>query len=194
MRKFIIIAAVLIVVGLTLYFSFYVKDNLSRLNLDISPTESPAEKAGEEVMPVEPDKVFTEPIVYGQLKQTYSGSGFSLKYPDNFKVSSAPVESGEIITIENEKGSGFQIFITAWDEPGPITPERIWQDMPDTEINDPKNADLDGSKTLVFNGYDEDMGETFEAWTVHKGKLYQITGPKTAEKLIVETLETWGWK
>ena len=161
----------------------------------LSPSELSSE---EQLAPIEPDPVFAEPVVFGQLKELYSGDGFSFKYSSGYKVTSVPAEldgvSTETVTIENENGSGFQIFIIDWDESGSITPERIWQDLPDAEINDPKNADLDGSKTLVFNGYDEDMGETFEAWTVHGGKLYQIVGPKTAEELIIETLEKWEWK
>lgn len=171
-----------------------------------SDSEPKDEEISEEIVddlhPVEPDTIFREPITYSSLKESYSHTNFSFKYPDDFKIYSTPVETGpapsgvkgEMVTVENAKGSGFQIFIMAWDEPGPITPERIWQDEPDADVVDPKNADLDGAKTLVFNGYDPDMGETFEAWVVRKGKLYQITGPKVAEQLIIETLETWTWK
>ncbi len=182
-----------LIAGIALYFGLNDKDSLTRLNLvNVMPSVTPAE--GQEAV-IESDPVFAQPLIYGQLKQLYSGQNYSFKYPDGFKVSPSPVgDLEEIVTIENSKGSGFQIFILAFDESGPITPERIQQDLPDAEINDPKNADLDGAKTLVFNGYDEDMGETFESWTVHKGKLYQISGPKTAERLVIETLETWEWK
>lgn len=125
--------------------------------------------------------------------KTYQTKDFSFKYDERFKITNTLNNGNEITTAEDDK-FGFQIFIMPFDEPGPITPERILQDVPDMEINDPKNADLDGVKTLVFNGYDEDMGETFEAWIVHKGKLYQIAGPKIARQIIIETLETWRWK
>lgn len=194
MKKFFITIILFVGAGLVFYYGFGGK-NISRFNLDISPSESPVEEQGALVELVEPDEIFAEPVVYGSLKETYSHAGFSFKYPGGFKVSSTPVSTTqEVVTIENEKGTGFQIFILAWDESGPITPERIWQDMPDADVIDPKNAELDGVKTLVFYGYNEDMGETFEAWVVRKGKLYQIAGPRAAEQLIVETLETWRWK
>lgn len=185
---------VVLIAGIFLYFGLGGKNSLSRLNLDNSSAGLSDEEVSAEETPVEPDAIFQEPIVYNSLKELYSHTSFSFKYPDGFKATANIVAEGEIITVENTKGSGFQIYSMAWDESGPITPERILQDELDAEINDPKNADLDGAKTLVFYGQDEDMGETFEAWTVRKGKLYQISGPKTAEKLIIEILETWRWK
>src|SRR3989344_8195869 len=198
MKKFLIITTLIATVGFVLYLGL--GTSISRLNLDILvPTESPAE---EQLVPIEPDEVFAEPITYGALKQSYSHTAFSFNYSEGFKILLNQISAtelapsrveGEIITVENSKGSGFQILITSFDEPGPITPERIWQDEPEADIIDPKWADLDGIKTIAFYGYNEDMGETFEVWPIYKGKLYQIAGPKTAEDLIVETLETGRW-
>ena len=115
---------------------------------------------------------------------------FTVKYPEGYKVySTAP----DVITVENEAGQGFQIAVTAFDESGPITPERIQQDLPDAEINEPGLAKLDGEQTLVFYGYDEDIGETFEAWVVHNGKLYQIMSAKSDENMLESLLDTWKW-
>lgn len=141
-------------------------------------------------------KAFKEPVSYGSLTKTYNSEhNFSFRYPEGFKVlfvSSTDLNS--IITVENEKGNGFQIFILPFDEPNPITKERIWRDMQDMEINNIKEADLDGIETIVFDGYDEALGETFEVWPVYKGRLYQITAPKGAKDLLIEVLETWSWK
>ena|SRR3989344_5413619 len=190
MKKLFIIVVV-VIVGAVVYFGFEGKDKMSKIASDLTPTESPSE---EQPTLIEPDAVFLEPVTFSVLKESYSHANFSFKYSEGFKVTSVPVEGGEIVTIENEKGSGFQIYIIPFDELGMITPERIWQDLPDAVVDDPKNADLDGVKTLVFNGYDENFGDTFEAWVNNKGKLYQISGPKTATDLIIETLETWDWK
>lgn len=172
-----------------LYFGFG-KNNFGRndTNLETNPD------ANNVSIPIELDEVFAEPVVYSALNRLYSREDFSFKYPDGFKATTTPAETGEAVVVENANGSGFQIFSSPFDEPGPITPERIWQDQPDMEINNPRNANLDGVKALVFNGYDEALGETFEVWTVHNGKFYQIAGPKTTEQLIIETLEKWEWK
>ena len=191
MKKFLIIAVVILLVGLAVYFFFYNKDSGQLTNEDGSSDEFSSDQ---ELGPIEPDALFLEPVTFSVLKESYSHADFSFKYSDGFKITSVPVEGGEMITVENEKGSGFQIYIVPFDESGMITPERIWQDLPDAVVDDPKNADLDGVKTLVFNGYDENFGDTFEAWANNKGLLYQISGPKTATNLIIETLETWDWK
>ena len=195
MRKFFATIFVLGIAGTVFYFGFIGKDQLSQISAGPEQTELPVDETAGEKIAIEPDQVFTEPIVYTSLKQAYSGTTFSFKYPDGFKVSSIPVDtSQEVITIENSKGSGFQISVMPFDESGPITTERIKKDLPDAQINDPKNAELDGIKTIVFYGYDEAIGETFETWPIYKGKMYQIMGSKTAEKLIIETLETWRWQ
>ena len=183
MKKLFITIIVLAIGFLVYYFSFG------------EPNSSPAISPLPEIS-LSMEAVFAEPIVYTSLKNNYSGDNFSFKYPDGFKALSNMVaeDEGEVVTIENNKGSGFQIFVSVFDEPGPITPEKIQEDLPEAVINDPKNAQLDSSKALVFNGYDDVFGDTFEVWVINKGRLYQIVGPKTATKLITETLETWNWK
>ena len=106
---------------------------------------------------------------------------FTVKYPDGYKVYST---TPDVITVENEAGNGLQITTTAFDEAGPITEERIRQDLPDALINEPGLAKLDGEQSLVFYGNDEDLGETFEVWVVHDGKLYQIMSAKDDEKMV----------
>lgn len=118
-------------------------------------------------------------------------SDFSLRTPEGYKLFSP---SENIFTIENSDGRGFQIFVSPFDEPGPITAERIRQDEPDAVIDQPGQAKLDGAMSFVFYGHDEDLGDTFEVWTVAGGKLYQIMGKKSDEKLITETINTWKWK
>jgi|SRR3989338_6106682 len=120
---------------------------------------------------------------------------FNIKYPNEYKVFSiSPEPSQELTTIENSEGKGFQIFSMPFDEEGPMTEERIRKDLPDAQINDSGLAELDGVKSLVFYGFDEDLGETFEVWSVYNGRLYQIMGKKVDEETIVKTLNTWQWK
>jgi hypothetical protein len=126
------------------------------------------------------------------LEKYESGRGFSFWHP-GFKASAVPNNNGELLTFDKGPVS-FQIFIMPFDEPGPITPERIWQDVPDMEINNAREADLDGVETVVFNSYDEALGETFEVWLVYKGRLYQIMTTREQEKLLIEILNTWNWK
>ena len=187
MRRFLVAIIIIAGIGIVLYFSLSGRNKSGQV-IESSPSPSVAPSS-------EPD-VFTQPVSFGQLGETYTlPHNFSFRYPAEFKVSSNSTSgSNEVITVENKAGSGFQIFTMPFNEPGPITPDRIRKDLPDAVINDPKNANLDGIKALVYYGYDDALGDTFEVWAVHKGALYQIMGPKTAEGLITKTLETWAWK
>lgn len=189
-KKTLVILFILLVASLVVYFGFFSRDSSQS-----GENRLENEDVNSEVTVGEPDPIFAQPLIYSSLKNLYSGRDYAFNYSQEFKVSLTSISSTEeVTTIENADGSGFQIFSMLWDESEPITPERIWEDEPDAEITDPKNADLDGIKALVFYGYNGDIGETFEVWTVRNGKLFQITGPKTAEKLITETLETWEWR
>ena len=75
--------------------------------------------------------------------QTYQHTdpSFSFQYPGDFSVTSIPDEYGEVILVKNPKAEKqeFQIFIGEFDEPGPITPERIKKDMPELLIEEPSS-------------------------------------------------------
>jgi hypothetical protein len=194
MKKITIIFIFLVILGVGGFLMF--KKNpgeLSIQNDDNEKTEVPeGQMTGQILGPYAGTKDIKEYLNTGSWKK-YDGSMFSFKYSGNFKVSSQQVEGGELLSAEDEN-FGFQVFISAFDEKGPVTPERIWKDLPDEVINEPKVADLDGVETLVFYGLDDEIGETFEAWTARNGKLYQIMTTKVAEQLLIEVLNTWGWK
>lgn len=116
--------------------------------------------------------------------------GYILHIPTGYKMLAV---SDELTTIENSEGHGFQIFATAFDEQGPITAERIRQDLPDAVIKGTGQARLDGELALTYYGTDADLGDTYEVWVVHDGKLYQIMAKKADEPVIIATLNTWKW-
>ena len=127
--------------------------------------------------------------------------GFSFGQPDGFNVSDFDEGDGKIILVKNVGSSvsnnsnnyenGFQIFIAAFDEPGPITKERILKDIPDMIINGEQYIDIGGERALSFTSQDDLGGETREIWMVHGGYLYQIKGYKNFEEKMIEVLKTW---
>lgn len=119
---------------------------------------------------------------------------FSIDYPKGFKTTTYEPEEGiKIITFENSSSGAeeaFQIFIMPFDEPGPLTKERIWLDL-DVEIENAENISVGGVQALSFKGRDESLGETFEVWLIHSGKVYQVTAPFTFKDSLKEILKTW---
>lgn len=144
-----------------------------------------------------------------KLAKTYSNVefGFSFDYPEGLNISGfAEGETGYTI-LAQKSGSreSFQIFISEFDEPGPITPERIKQDLPDMVIDDPKPVILgsrasDGSLTskkieaLIFFSQHTSLGRTREVWFVRNGKLFQITTYADMDKFVGPILDTLSFR
>lgn len=122
------------------------------------------------------------------ISETYTNSkyGFSFDHSKELNISEFTEDNVDVILAS----SGFQILISPFDEPGPITKERILKDIPDMIITNDKIISVGGESALSFRSKDE-SGETSEIWFVHNGYLYQITSlPDFGGKLqkILETM------
>ena len=127
---------------------------------------------------------------------------FSFEYPKDFTATKFQEgEDGNTILVQssalnqrsNQRSiSGFQIFISPFDEPGPLTKERVKQDLPDLIINNPEQRVLkNGAVALVFFSEESSIGETREIWFVHNGYLYQISTYKELDSLVAKIISTW---
>lgn len=116
---------------------------------------------------------------------------FSFALPDDFTVSESGYgEDATIITFEKSQEEGFQIFVAPFDEPGPLSPERIHIDEPDLVIKNSQQTTLDGISALAFESESE-IGNTYEIWFIRNGKLYQITARALFEAELMKILKTW---
>ncbi|MDO8523560.1 MAG: hypothetical protein Q7S12_04785 [bacterium] len=115
--------------------------------------------------------------------------GFTFSYPDGFDVKEIDEDQGFTVLAEGKGNKTFQIYINSFDEPGPITPERIKKDLPDMEIRQSQNFSLDGTDALAFQ-----TDTTVEAWFVYGGNLYQATALKDFTDDLSKILATWKFK
>ncbi len=146
--------------------------------------------------------------ISGWQKYENSQYGFSFSYPGSSNVSDFADSGGKMILFKNAASdNGFQIFITAFDEPfdstqgksGPITKERILKDIPDMAISGDEYINIggfdkltaSGEKALSFISQDDLGGKTREIWAVHDGYLYQIKAYENFEKQMMEILSSW---
>lgn len=150
----------------------------------------------------------SEPLAAGEpLQQKIYENGkysFSFGYPKELNISEFAEGGGaDVILVQpsapdqrtdQRQISGFQILISPFDEPGPITKKRILKDIPDMAIADDKIISVGGESALSFKSKDESGSETLEIWFVHGGYLYQITSLPDFEKEMLKILETWNWK
>ncbi len=112
--------------------------------------------------------------------------GFIFSYPDGFSVKEIDEDGGFTVLAEGSGNKIFQIFIQSFDEEGPLTPERIKNDLPEMNILASQNFDLAGIPALAFQ-----TDTAIEAWFVHGGSLYQVTALKDFTDDLSKILATW---
>ncbi len=130
--------------------------------------------------------------ISGWQKYENSQYGFSFSYPGSSNVSDFADSGGKMILFKNAASdNGFQIFITAFDESGIITRERILKDIPDMAINNDSYIDISGKRALSFESQDELGKKTIEIWLAYGGYLYQIMGYENFKEELLKIMKTW---
>jgi len=118
--------------------------------------------------------------------------GFSFQYPKDFTVTKFQEGEGDTILIQQKEGGGFQVFISPFDEEGPLTKERVLQDLPDLKIENAENRVLkNGIPALIFFSQEESLGKTREVWFIKNGNLYQVTTTADLDSLVAQIIATW---
>ncbi|OGF51672.1 hypothetical protein A3I27_02205 [Candidatus Giovannonibacteria bacterium RIFCSPLOWO2_02_FULL_43_11b] len=146
------------------------------------------------------------PFTNPDLKARYNDPdlGFFVDYPEGFTVNDTGEENVKVLVFSkkdspaSEAGESFQIFIMPYDEPGPITPERILIDQPDIVMKDPQTIQIAGEEALVFFSTDPDIGDIREVWFVHpstmlgaSGHLYQASTYAKYDELLSKVMATF---
>ncbi len=130
-------------------------------------------------------KVYEDPILH-----------FTFKYPSDLTINErkdeAVTDARVIVVSDVETGTGFQIYMTPFDEPEKkFTLERLQQELPDVIIEDPQPIVIqDTGIGIAFISGDE-SGQTREVWFVYKNTLYQITMPINFDEAFKKILNTW---
>ena len=209
-KKLIIIIIVIIIVlsgAIYLVFSKY-RERSEQVSTNIN--EYPSVSGNEKTFEITPSNDNPENNLY-----TDSQYNFSFQYPKDFTATKFQEgESGNTILVQYREqseqvsnniandssqvstsinnNSSFQIFISPFDEPGPLTKERILMDLPDLIIKNPEQRVLkNGAVGLIFFSEEPSIGETREVWFVHNGYLYQISTYKELDGLVADILGTW---
>lgn len=136
------------------------------------------------------------------LDQTYTNDvfGFVFKYPSTYTASSlgpTVADTGDTILVQNNKGSGFQIVITPFDEEvSELTEARVRQDIPDMKMEGVMPVLLGANgKGLAFASDNEAFdGASREVWFVYKGYLYQISTYLKDDPLLQAVFGTWQFR
>jgi len=119
---------------------------------------------------------------------------FSFEYPKDFTATKFQEgEYGETILVSREGSKdSFQIFISSFDEPEPLTKERILQDLPNLVMENSEQRVLkNGAVALIFFSEESSIGKTREIWFIHNNYLYQISTYKELDGLVANIISTW---
>ena len=159
-----------------------------------------SDNGGEAAKNEEKDYPFTNP----DLKARYTDPdlNFFVDYPEGFTVNNTGEENVKVLVFSKANSEeSFQIFIMPYDEPGPITPERILIDQPEIVMKDPQTVPIAGEEALVFFSADPDIGDVREVWFVHpsttlgaSGRLYQASTYAKYDELLAKVMRTFRFK
>ena len=156
-QKFIAIIVVLAALGAATYF-LWSRGGIKSLNFEIFKFGSSGENNNESPKPSEEASA--------NLTETYTSPdyGFSFKYPKGFNSTELSDDNGDTVLVQKpEEKSGFQIYITPFDEAGPLTGARILQDLPPSEVIDPKDVLIGEGKAInavIFLSTNSSFGKT----------------------------------
>ena len=181
-QKFIAIIVVLIAVAAGAYLLFS-RGGLKSLNLKSLNSED-QRNAGVLVGDQSAD-----------MSETYTSPdyGFSFKYPKGFNATELEDDAGATVLVQNaEEKKGFQIYITPFDEAEPLTGARILEDLPASEVIDPKDVLIGEGKAIpavIFLSTNPSFGKTREIWFVLGENLYQVTTYEGQDNLIGPILD-----
>lgn len=140
-----------------------------------------------------------EHMVVPELTQSYRNETYHLafKYPEGYIVREVVSDTSTTILIENPSDNkGIQIYITPYaDKDTTITEERVLNDVPDIDVEDPQPILLGSAgEGLAFKSDNEEFGgDAREAWFVVAGNLYQITTYAAYDEVLKAIFATWSF-
>ncbi len=134
------------------------------------------------------------PALAALTSYTHPVLGFTFSLSKNFSVGTFPEGEGEMVLVKSIGGktSEAQIYITEFDEPGPLTKQRILKDQPDLGLQNAADIAVDGEPGVAFES-ETDGSKTREVWLVHSGHLYQISAKLEDQQLVSDILSNWNW-
>jgi len=98
---------------------------------------------------------------------SHAGYGFSFECPADWSTDLFKDEGGEVAVVQNSE-TAILIYIYPFDEPGPITKERILRDVPDMKMANGRQIKIAGAiDGLSFDSGEREMGPTKEIWFVY---------------------------
>lgn len=131
----------------------------------------------------------TSPAGYSEYRSEFYR--FQFFYPKGYAVAEHTSASSSItIAFQKTPTDGFQIFIIPYGEEK-ISEQRFKLDIPSGVMSGQTTAMVDSSTAALFYSKDAALGDTFNAWFVGRGFLYEVTAYKQLDNEIQQLLQSW---
>jgi hypothetical protein len=192
-KKKYLLPIVAIVVAALVLFSVYVLVTYARTPTTLAAqSQAPAFvlSAAAQATSTASTEPRTPPRGYTEYQNTTYG--FSLFYPSDLSlsVSNGGGDSETIVLQDVKTVRGFQVFIVPYSGTQ-VTEQRFLEDEPSGVSDDLQNITVDGAAAAAFYSTDPDLGDTYEAWFIHGGYLYEVTTLKPLASWLSQIMETW---
>ena len=120
---------------------------------------------------------------------------FAFAHPKDLKPNAFEDGESEVVLLQGQDpNQEIQIIARPFDEPGPITVERIHRDIPKMVVDEPQTALVTDKKIpalLFWSSGGASLGKTRELWFVSDGYLYQVTARAEMDDVLAKMMETW---
>lgn len=125
------------------------------------------------------------------LSYTHPDLNFSFKYPGNYKLANLADDQGETILLQ-DNGKGAQIYISEFTADADFNSALVRQSLSNEKLENLKDIQMpNGFNAVSFSGKDASLGEVWDVWFAHSGKLYQITGQPGHDRLLKSLVESF---
>lgn len=193
MKKLFIITILIIATGIAFFFwqsapKESSQDNWQSISNDL----------------ISPGQILNTELASKKNSQIYTNQkyGFSFEYPEEMNITEFEEAEGDMVLAQISKkepmpndNAWFQIFISPFDEEGPMTAERIGRDLPEMMVEEPQNVitGKDNISALIFFSQEPGMNKTREVWFVHNKYLYQVSTYAELDEMIGKVTGSWSF-
>jgi hypothetical protein len=169
---------------------FIMESKTTGAPLDITLATTTAVEAISQSSSITPSLQKNVPDAYKEYRNEQFG--FFLYYPPQLQPIQYADDRPEI-TVAFSAGDGepgFQVYVAPIDGTT-ITNERFMRDEPSGVRKDLHNTAVAGVSAIEFQGFNANMGQTYEVWFIRDHLLYEVLTYKELEPWLNEIMSTW---
>jgi len=185
-RKILVYIGAVLAVGVVGY-SVYELSTQPRDTRPADDKSAPSSRAVPDAPALTPAR--TPPQGYKEYRSEFYR--FQVFYPQDMAVATRTHEgSAATIAFAGGQGRTFSMLVQPYGKTD--VAEALQQsELTQEQVQELREASIDGAPALAFFSTDPTLGETREVWFIQKGFLYQVVTRKADDAWLQQLLSTW---